>query len=947
MATNTSDLAGLRVFISYARGGLDHTWAEKIQRHLADQGADVWRDEHSIEEGNEDWCRSIERGIERADAVVCIVGRDTDDSRWQQREIAFADKRNKEVVVIRTDDVELPFGLLEKQPIEVRPDAQETLDVLSRQLTEISQKLNRIPDNDLQSLAGAQRREELAYLNDLIHKDYSDREKRYVALEASERRSNALERVMNTVMDTDAVLKDFGMDGVGPEQTVEKTYTDALDAYRDLQHKPVCRLAVLGEPGAGKSFSLQRIVVEYAQQALKDPEAPIPLLVPLGFWTRESLSLEDFIERHLDRLGRYSTTLRDQRRAVLLLDGMNEIPAGQRQAKVAQIRGLAQDTRFASVVVSCREKDFVGDSHLPFDTLILQPLRPSQVMAFLVRAYTLLQDGSDGVQQAENRFWQLAGGDAIRQVWTRWRNASEDLDLFWNAGTIPENNPNIREHLSWEDEILWWKVRFDPRNLLRLASNPYLLTIITALPQVPSNRAQLFQGFLQHLYRREHTAREKRHERDIPDQANWEAALVTLAEAMQRAVIASQVDGVQTALPRTQCPDSLTGELLDFAIDASVLQVKDDTVRFTHQLLQEYLASRLFLDASGTGCKCAADFWPQESWWERTGWEVVAEIAGESCGSDADAQWQLIAWLAKANPEVACEVWRHVGQPELPQAVQAAISDQWFARMTDVSCEPDPRARAAIGRALGNWHLDRRKGVGLCADGLPDIDWVEIPSTAFIYQDAEHPLLPPFSIARYPVTNAQFQAFIDANGYQDEQWWQGLAQDFDVPASPGWSEPNSPRETVSWYEAIAFCRWLTSQLGFDVYLPTEQQWELAARGTQGLKYPWGKDWQTGYANHDETWDEAGIYNLGRTSSVGLYLQPALPEGVLDMAGNVWEWCLNQYFNPDYCQLAGNAERVLRGGSWSSHGKIVCSTNRSGLEPYHRHNFIGFRLVRGH
>ncbi|MDR4518716.1 MAG: TIR domain-containing protein [Nitrosomonas sp.] len=349
MVAKTIDLAGLRVFISYARGGLDHTWAEKIQRHLEEQGADVWRDEHSIEEGNEDWHRSIERGIEKADAVVCIVGRDTNDSRWQQREIAFADKRNKAVVVLRTDDVELPFGLLdEKKPIEARADMRETLDVLARKLAEISQKLNRIPDNDEQSFVGVQRREELAYLNDLIHKDYSDREKRYVALEANERRSNALERVMNTVMDTDAVLKDFGMDRVDHEQTVEKTYTDALDAYRSLRHKPVRRLAVLGEPGAGKSFSLQRIVVEYAQQALKDPKAPIPLLVPLGFWTRESLSLEDFIERQLDKLGRYMITLRDQQRAVLLLDGMNEIPVRQRQSKVAQIRALAQDERFAS-----------------------------------------------------------------------------------------------------------------------------------------------------------------------------------------------------------------------------------------------------------------------------------------------------------------------------------------------------------------------------------------------------------------------------------------------------------------------------------------------------------------------------------------------------------------------------------------------------------------------
>lgn len=589
--------------------------------------------------------------------------------------------------------------------------------------------------------------------------------------------------------------------------------------------------------------------------------------------------------------------------------------------------------------MSCREKDFVGDCHLPFDTLILQPLRPSQVMTFLVRAYTLLQDGSDGVQKAENRFWQLAGGDAIRQVWARWREASEDLDLFWGANTIPENNPDVERHLSWDDKALWWEVRFDPRSLLRLASNPYLLTIITALPQVSSNRAQLFQGFLQHLYRREHAAREKRHERNIPDQANWEAVLEMLAEAMQRTVNATQAEGVQTALPLTQCPDGLTRELLDFAIDASVVQVKDDTIRFTHQLLQEYLASRLFLDASSTGCKRAADFWPQNSWWERTGWEVVAEIAGESCGRDTDARRQLIAWLAKANPEVACEVWQHVGRPELPQVVQAAISDQWFARMTDVSLEPDPRARAAIGRALGNWHLDRRKGVGLRADGLPEIDWVEIQSATFIYQDAEHPPLPPFSIARYPVTNTQFQAFIDAGGYQDEQWWRGLAERFDAPESPSWNEPNSPRETVSWFEAIAFCRWLSAQLGFDVNLPTEQQWERAARGTGRYAYPWGYVFKENYANAE--------WQIGKTTAVGLYPQAATSDGVLDMAGNVWEWCLNEYANPENCQLSGNGRRVLRGGSWVNSGRSCRSANRILHDPSDHNYSPGFRLARGH
>ncbi|MDP3281792.1 MAG: SUMF1/EgtB/PvdO family nonheme iron enzyme [Nitrosomonas sp.] len=660
-----------------------------------------------------------------------------------------------------------------------------------------------------------------------------------MALEARERRSLSPERVMKSLrVDTDAIFRAFKVDQIAHEQVIEKPYKDALDAYRDLEDKPVRRLAVLGEPGAGKSFSLQRISVEYARKALQDEQAPVPLLVPLGSWTREAISLEDFIEDQLGKLGRYFSTVRDRQRAVLLLDGMNEIPPGQRKFKVEQIKCLAQDERFASVVVSCREKDFTGDCYLPFDTLVLQPLKPSQIMVFLERAFNLLQDGSNAVQAAQDRFWQLAGGSDIRQVWEIWHKAGADLDLFWGAEDIPKENPDISSRTTWRQNQLWREVRFNSRSLLRLASNPYLLHVFTALKQVPSNRAQLFQGFLQLLYEREQTARENRHDR-VPTWTDWEKALVALAEAMQRAANTQQSDGAQTTLSRSQCPDSLTDDLIKFSIDASVLQQSASDIRFTHQLLQEYLASRLLLDVSHSSDKTANDFWPQATWWERSGWEVVAEIAAESCGNDTEEQLRLITWLAQANPEVANTVWQHLGKISLPSEALSTIANQWLTRMTDIAQEPHPAARAAIGRALGWFGLDNRKGVGLRADGLPDIDWVKIPSTAFVYQDAEHPPLPEFHIARYPITHAQFQAFIDAGSYQVDRWWQGLHERLDAPAPPELSEPNASRLKVGWYEAVAFCRWLSDRRGFTVSLPTEQQWERAARGMQGLKYPWG------------------------------------------------------------------------------------------------------------
>ena len=94
--------------------------------------------------------------------------------------------------------------------------------------------------------------------------------------------------------------------------------------------------------------------------------------------------------------------------------------------------------------------------------------------------------------------------------------------------------------------------------------------------------------------------------------------------------------------------------------------------------------------------------------------------------------------------------------------------------------------------------------------------------------------LPPFEIARYPVTHAQFQAFIGAGGYApDAPWWQGLQRP-DQPRPARWPDANAPRETVSWFEATAFCRWLAAATGEPIRLLTEQEWERAAAGMAGL-----------------------------------------------------------------------------------------------------------------
>jgi len=237
--------------------------------------------------------------------------------------------------------------------------------------------------------------------------------------------------------------------------------------------------------------------------------------------------------------------------------------------------------------------------------------------------------------------------------------------------------------------------------------------------------------------------------------------------------------------------------------------------------------------------------------------------------------------------------------------------------------------------------------VGVRTDGLPDIAWVEIPAGPFIWQDGERRELPIFWMAKYPVTNAQYQCFIDDGGFKDGRWWRDLGRP--APQKPRWPQGNRPRTNVDWYEAMAFCRWLTARLALledSIRLPTELEWEKAARGEQGLAYPWGAEYRPGFANVDETEEpKKGPWYLKQTTAVGVYPHGRSPYGVEDMAGTVWEWCLNKRADLDAVAADTNgAARALRGGSWRYRPVDARADLRSGNRPDNRLDHWGFRLL---
>ncbi len=161
-----------------------------------------------------------------------------------------------------------------------------------------------------------------------------------------------------------------------------------------------------------------------------------------------------------------------------------------------------------------------------------------------------------------------------------------------------------------------------------------------------------------------------------------------------------------------------------------------------------------------------------------------------------------------------------------------------------------------------------------------------------------------------------------------------------------WTEGNRPVERVSWYDAMAFCRWLSKKMDLDIRLPTEEQWEKAARGTDGREYPWGDGYKEGFANIDEKNSEgSGEYYLEETSAVGIYPQGKSPYGLMDMSGNVWEWCLNKHEESQIttADVSGGV-RVVRGGAWGGFTESCRSSFRYHGNPGYRLNNQGFRLL---
>jgi len=765
------------------------------------------------------------------------------------------------------------------------------------------------------------------------------------------------------------------------------------------------RLVILGDPGSGKSTFLNHLALclaayglapeglqssEYRDWLAQLPGWPeeeanvLPITVALRDFARwlpedaeraEPHHLWDFIVSRLEAqnlafaAGPLHRAL-EKGKAIVLLDGLDEIPTkAQRRFIRDAVVSFADRYPKSRLTITCRTLSYQEPTWQleGFPAFDLAPFDEKKIDRFIGAWYNEL--ARLGVVKAEE-----AGGLAQR----------------------------LREAVRRPD--LW-----------RLAPNPLLLTVMalvhTHKGRLPDARALLYENTVDVLLWRweqikaggeEAVPRLRRlllgaGRTDVDlKRALWRLAFQAHREGGVGGETLADIGELQLAKELAALHPEGS---LDWAYEVIetmklraglLLERAPELYTFLHRTFQEYLAGA-HLSAQADFARQAVQLVGEGAFWREVVLLAVGRLVylsgdtdkplalvGELCPQQAvddEVAWRK-AWLAG-------EVLVEMGVNRVKDtALGRDLVEQVSYRLADLVREGrlSPVERAMASDALGRLS-DPRPGVDLRPDGLPEIVWCKVPAGPFLMgsdeakdpqaYDEELPqhevTLPAYSVSKYPVTNAQYAAFVQDGGYRKDDWWEeaiplgywrpaGFKGYFDKEPRTGpvtyggaFDLPNHPVVGVSWYEAIAFCCWVTEQLreageigpDQEVTLPTEAQWEKAARGDDGRIFPWGYEFDPAKCNMGDT-------GIGTTSAVGMFTSGASPYEVQDVSGNVWEWCRTKwrgsYKEPADESLEGDAERALRGGAFDYDQWFVRCASRDRYSPYGFYGLIDFRVV---
>ena len=727
-----------------------------------------------------------------------------------------------------------------------------------------------------------------------------------------------------------------------------------LELEQSLTHS---RLVVLGDPGAGKTTFLRRICQLACRGLLEDDSEALQTLgveeVPFPIFVRLS-ELQEHRTAHKGRLGapavasaldwlahflgsqwdadgldaKFFQQRLSEGPALLLLDGLDEA-ASQRDRKslVKWIEKASARWDRCRIVVTSRPAAYQGEAVLPgFAHASIEPLQDSAIRSFFSHWCQALFAGN-GQQASRLKGELLKALESRLEIRRMARNPVMLTALavvHWNEKRIPEQRADLYE------SILAW--------LSRSRED---------LPHRPSPETSL--GHLQALALAMHDHKKGR---QVQMARHW--ATEALAPRWHRLPEVERLAAAEKFLGQEE-------------LDSGIVVGRRSDIRFWHLSFQEYLTARALagLPDRQQHRKLLGRLYRAE--WR----EVVLLLAGVLHGQGVE----------KVNGFFSAVLDPVEKDPSLPnQARCAGLLGAVLRDLAPLDYQPsDSRYQSVLDQVMAIFDRERSKEIpikvaieaaeALGQTGDPRLEpaqleenWVEIPAGEFwmgaqdqdesarnhdpeAYED-ESPVhrvyLDGFEIGRYPVTVAEFEGFLRADGYPKKEYWdaEGFGQ-WDEPED--WEEqqqhPNRPVVGVSWYEASAYARWA------GVRLPTEAEWERAARGAEGRKWPWGDD------EHNPELLNCWESKIKHPTPVGVYPRGATPEGIADLAGNVWEWCLDWFGeystkprkNPNGPKKGDG--RVVRGGAWLNEPRNCRSSYRYWDVPTYRSEYWGFRVVR--
>ena len=751
-------------------------------------------------------------------------------------------------------------------------------------------------------------------------------------------------------------------------------------------------LIILGDPGAGKTTFLKYLALKLALGQGDDLNLPhrLPILVPLSAYaksiTEHEIPLDEFISQYYNDLGidlpladLFHDTLQ-QGKALFLLDGLDEVQ-------------------------SLTQRSLVVDRFLDFFAFYQQTGNKFALTSRII-GFAAVRPQNELLKECTLADFDRSEIELFVDKWTAALEKSvQGAETSFTAAQAKQEKSELLEAVDHHDGVR------------KLATNPLLLTILALMKRqgvtLPDQRVQLYNNYIETLIKHWNLVRSLHGRVDrLLDYGETVEVLAELALWMHQEnpgislapqeEVKRQLVNIYRQRDETENPEKKAQQLLKDAREYAGLLVErgQREYGFIHLTFQEYLA------AIGISLKEEADLKPVAKEIARhvgnDNWHEVTLLAIAYIGiiqQRTKPASRVLEMLIQQQPGELGEAVVLAGQAVAdmsPGGITAKFKQTIFAQLiqTMQTEKVEIQRRAQAGKVLGQISsltgvpLDNRDGVSFIigADGqkIPDIAWgKELPADKYVIggdeaafgesDEQEITIDQPFKLAKYPITYAQFQCFLDANDFMDSRWWQGMPEEDEslwkvmlefeknesnkttftdeqkeeyyqsrklhYLFSQQYSYWNHPRENVSWYQAIAFCRWLGAKLELAIDLPHEYEWEVAARFPDSRFYPWGNEFDSAKANTSEG-------DINRTTAVGLY--PAGANKALDLydlSGNVWEWCRNKYQNPADTKVDDSgATRTLRGGSWAFNLGRARLAYRFNLPPADRGNGVGFRLV---